>query len=398
MSSLEGFSSSQIPRWRLDITNYQTKISLKCWVALTIAVLFIILFFGLRPKGYHFYNDLEWLSNQPGIRFRGYGIAYTDPIKALSRAGDMNTNGFSIEMALKPESYYEKGFNFLFAIHNGSDGKQLLIGQYRSSLIVMNGDDYDHRRRTKRIAVKLHEALPISQFVTVTTGKDGTRIYLDGRLIRTQRDLTLRIPEGETARLLLGNSVYGRHNWKGDVLGLSVYRHPLSAQDVAKQFKNWSKEKSFSFVKQHEPLMLYVFDEKNGEKVMDRAGGSIDFHIPSKMKILNKEILSFSWNRLKFNTEFFEDVMINLMGFIPFGFFLSAAFAKAGESFERQGILITIVLCFLISLFIEVFQAWFPSRSSDALDLGLNTLGGGLGAVLGKGRVKAEKIKGRVVE
>lgn len=378
----------------MDITNYQKKISLKCWVALTIAVLFVILFFGLRPKGYHFSNDLEWLSNQPGIRFRGYGIAYTDPIKALSRAGDMNTNGFSIEMALKPESYYEKGFNFLFAIHNGSDGKQLLIGQYRSSLIVMNGDDYDHRRRTKRIAVKLHEALPISQFVTITTGKDGTRIYLDGRLIRTQRDLTLKIPEGETARLLLGNSVYGRHNWKGDVLGLAVYRHPLSSQDVEKQFKNWSKEKSFSFAKQHEPLMLYVFDEKNGEKVIDRSGGNIDFHIPSKMKILNKEILSFSWNRLKFNTEFFEDVMINLIGFIPFGFFLSAALAKAGEGFERQGILITIVLCVLISLFIEVFQAWFPSRSSDALDLGLNTLGGGLGAVLGKaGKGKEHRAK-----
>jgi hypothetical protein len=366
------------------VNAYLKKISLKCWVSLTITVLFVMLFFGLKPKGYHFSNDVEWLSKQPGIRFRGYGIAYTDPIKASSKAGDMNTNGFSIEMALKPESYYEKGFNFLFAIHKGDDGKQLLIGQYRSSLIVMNGDDYNHKRRTKRITVKLAEELPIPQFVTITTEKNGTSIYLDGQLVRTQKDLTLKIPEGENARLLLGNSVHGRHNWKGDVLGLAVYSYPLSAQDVAKHFKHWDKEKTFLFAKQYEPHMLYVFDEKKGERVMDRSGGNIDFHIPSKMKILDKKILSFSWSRLKFNTEFFEDVMINLVGFIPFGFFLSAAFAEAGKGFERQGIVITIVLCFLISLFIEVLQAWIPSRSSDVLDLGLNTLGGAFGALLNK--------------
>jgi hypothetical protein len=82
------------------VNAYLKKISLKCWVSLTITVLFVMLFFGLKPKGYHFSNDVEWLSKQPGIRFRGYGIAYTDPIKASSKAGDMNTNGFSIEMAL----------------------------------------------------------------------------------------------------------------------------------------------------------------------------------------------------------------------------------------------------------------------------------------------------------
>jgi len=285
-----------------------------------------------------------------------------------------------MEIALKPTSYDKTGFNFLFAIHNGDDGKQLVIGQYGSSLIVMNGDDYDHRRRTKRIAGRLAENLSIPQFVTITTGKDGTRIYLDGRLVRKQRNLTLKIPEGENARLLLGNSVYGRHNWKGDVLGLAVYRYPLSEQDAATHLKRWVNDGSFLFAKKYKPDMLYVFDEKKGEKVMDRAGGNVDFHIPSKMTILKKTILAFPWSRLMFNTEFFEDVMINLMGFIPLGFFLNATFAKAGEGFERHGVLITVFLCFFVSLFIEVIQAWIPSRSSDVLDLVLNTTRGGVGA------------------
>jgi hypothetical protein len=364
------------------VNPYLKKISLRCWIVLTLAVLFVILFFGLRPKGYHFSNDVTWLSKQPGIRFNGYGIVYTDPIKELSKAGGINANGFSIEIALKSAKYQKHGFNFLFAIHDGDDGKQLLIGQYRSSLIVMNGEDYDHSRKTKRIAIKLAEELPIPQFVTITTEKDATSIYLDGRRVRRQRDLTLKIPEGENARLLLGNSVYGRHSWEGDVLGLAVYWHPLSEQDVEKHFKHWFKDGSFLFANKYEPALLYVFDEKKGERAIDHAGGNIDFQIPSKMKILNKKVLSFSWRRLTFNAEFFEDLIVNLMGFIPLGFFLNATFVKTGGAFQRHGVLITVVFCFFASIFIEILQAWIPSRSSDVLDLMLNTLGGGLGALL----------------
>jgi len=367
----------------LDFYKYLKKISLKCWVALTIAVFVAILFFGLKPKGYHFSNDVTWLSKSPGIRFKGYGIAYTEPFKVMKNAGDINAHGFSIEVALKPSIYHENRFNFLFSIHNGDDGKQLVFGQYGSSLIVMNGDDYNHRRRTKRIAVKLTEELPIPQFVTITTGKDGTRIYLDGRLIRKRKDLTLKIPEGENARLLLGNSVYGKNNWKGIVQGLGIYWHTLSRQDVTTHFKHWFKDGSFLFAKPYNPDMLYVFDEKNGETVMDRSGGNIDFHIPPNMKIFKKKILSFSWSSLTFSTEFFEDVMINLMGFIPLGFFLNITLTKTGKGLEKHGILITVVLCFFVSLFIEIYQAWIPSRSSDVLDLALNTLGGGVGACCG---------------
>ncbi len=124
-----------------------------------------------------------------------------------------------------------------------------------------------------------------------------------------------------------------KNNWQGDVLGLAVYPHPLAEQEVAKHFKHWFKDKSFLFARESKPVALYVFDEKNGEKVMDHSGRGNDLHIPPKMKILTKKILSFPWNRLKFNTEFFEDVMINLMGFIPLGFFLNATLIKAWKKF-----------------------------------------------------------------
>jgi len=273
----------------LNFSKYQEKISLKCLVGLSVAVLFGILFFGLWPKDFDFSNHVTWITEQPGIRFSGYGIAYTDPIKELIKEDDSGENGFSVEIGLKPESYHEDGFRFILSLHNGKDSNQLLVGQWHSSIIAMNGDDYNHRRKTKRIAVKLAEVPPTTRFVTITTGKDGTSIYLDGQLNRTKKDLTLKIPDGGKSRLLLGNSVYGKHSWKGDVYGVAFYRYTLTDQDVAMHFDNWVKHRNFLFVMKYKPFLMYSFDERGGKRVLDRSGGNYDLEIPSRMQILDKK-------------------------------------------------------------------------------------------------------------
>jgi glycopeptide antibiotics resistance protein len=56
--------------------------------------------------------------------------------------------------------------------------------------------------------------------------------------------------------------------------------------------------------------------------------------------------------------------MINLSGF-----------------YEKNCLLLTITTFFLISLTIELAQAWIPFRSSQSLDLIFNTLGGYTGAM-----------------
>jgi glycopeptide antibiotics resistance protein len=102
------------------------------------------------------------------------------------------------------------------------------------------------------------------------------------------------------------------------------------------------------------------------------------------MQILDKNVLSLTWDRLNFDSRFVRDIIMNLIGFIPLGFFLNATFVKAGGSFERHGVLTTVVFCFTVSLAIEILQAWMPSRSSDCLDLLLNTLGALLGVMIYK--------------
>lgn len=91
--------------------------------------------------------------------------------------------------------------------------------------------------------------------------------------------------------------------------------------------------------------------------------------------------------------------ILNLFGnigvFIPLGFFLSGAFSQK----KRLKIKISL-LCFAISVFIELFQA-SVNRSGDIDDILLNTFGGYLGCLLWYmadnifdlfARIKKEKI------
>jgi hypothetical protein len=277
---------------------------------------------------------------------------------------------------------YEEGFNFIFALHNGNDRNQLLVGQWRSWIIVMNGDDYDHKRRVKRISVDIASQSSKVRFLTITTGKEGTKAYIDGQLIRTEKDLTLSIPYGDKVRLLLGNSVYGRSSWKGEIYGLAFYGYALADNEVSGHFHRWSGSRNFNFAGEDQPAILYLFDERGGNTALDHSGNNHPLNIPSKMPVLEKEILATKWGRLEINSRSLQDMVVNLVGFIPLGFILQATFYQAGSYPKKYGFLITIAMCFTVSLAIETVQAWMPSRSSSQMDLICNTAGAVIGAVI----------------
>jgi hypothetical protein len=349
---------------------------------LSLVILSGILFFGLRPKGFRFSNNVNWLTDKPGIRFGSYGMAYTDLSNQKIKSDISEASGFSIEIAIKPEPFNQEGFKFILVFHDGSDRDQLLIGQYRSSLIIMNGDDYSNRRKTKRVGVnQVFQSLK-EILLSITTGEEGTNVYIDGLLIKRKRDLKLEISHGgETLRLILGNSVYGNNFWRGDIFGLACYGHELTSEQVELHFDKWSKERKFSFAELENPFLLYFFDEKKGEMAIDHANGNHHLKIPKRIHILEKRILNLRWIGLELNKSFIKDLIINLVGFMPLGFILSATFIQFGGIFKKRVILIPVVLCFTISLIIEVAQGWIPSRSSQFLDLMLNTSGALIGAM-----------------
>ena len=112
--------------------------------------------------------------------------------------------------------------------------------------------------------------------------------------------MILKIPEGGKTRLILGNSVYGKHGWKGDIYGLAFYRDILTDEDVAIHFDQWINNQNFMFFQKYNPAVLYSFDEKGGRSAFDHAGGNHDLEIPSMMQILEKRILSLKRRPIQF--------------------------------------------------------------------------------------------------
>ncbi|MGV7223927.1 MAG: VanZ family protein [Nitrospinales bacterium] len=360
----------------------------RMWLWILMLLLVSVLFFGLRPKDFRFENGAVWLKGEAGVQFNNDGLIFAQPFLKQVDIGASLEQGFSIGLSLKPAAYKRGNFGFILSIHDGRDRDQFLVGQWRSHIIVMNGDDYSHKRRHPRISVDTAHQNDKPLFLTLTTGKQGTRIYIDGHIAKSDPRLTLTLPTGPNSRMTLGNSVYGINAWKGEIQGLTVYGRDLTGDEVVSHFEQWAAAKSFRFAQARSPLLLYTFEEGQGTHVQDLSGNGAHLEIPQKMRVLQKRILSVpSRYNFELNRSLFSDVVVNLLGFMPLGLVLSVVLGGYKGQFDRSVIVLTVLICFLLSLGIEIAQAWIPSRSSSLQDLVLNTGGGWLGVVIGlKGR------------
>jgi hypothetical protein len=101
------------------------------------SILVVTLFFGLYPRGFYFKNNVRWSTDSPGLLFGDFGIAHTAPV-IESIEGDP---ALTIEIVIRPDAGNEKGFRHILTLHNGDDDSQLMLGQWRNSIVFMKGND-----------------------------------------------------------------------------------------------------------------------------------------------------------------------------------------------------------------------------------------------------------------
>jgi len=362
------------------------QLPLKILISLAATVLGAIIVVGLNPRHSLFTNKVSRLTDGPGIRFRKYGIACTKPFDVPADFAPEMTDepsGFSMEITFTSHHQGNSGFGILFMFHDGDDDTQLLMGQWRNHIVVMNGNDFDYSRKAPRVFVDL-SGLPQAPVVaTVTTDREGTRLYLNGQRISENKHLILRFPGGEhSSTLVMGNSVYGNTVWEGDIHGFAVYPHALAATAVSKHYTEWLKTHDFSHALTTGPSMLYLFDGQPGAPVLDRSGRGRHLEIPSRVTVLKHQFLAFSLEDFSLKSAFIQDVVVNLVGFVPFGLVFALLFRRGLLRIERHYVALAVILGFTLSLAIEIGQAWIPSRSSSLLDLVMNTAGTGIGALV----------------
>jgi glycopeptide antibiotics resistance protein len=106
----------------------------------------------------------------------------------------------------------------------------------------------------------------------------------------------------------------------------------------------------------------------------------MDLNIPESYTVLNKTVLEPFWQEFEMSWEYWDAVLKNIIGFVPLGFCFCAYLATLMPM--KRAMWLTVALGALVSLTIEILQAFLPTRDSGTTDIITNTLGTGIGAVV----------------
>ena len=350
---------------------------------LVLAIIAGVLFFGLRPKNWSGSNNVHWLPEKKALSFHDPSIAYVEDVHIF--LSSQQPKEWSCQIIVAAANGGKPGFRPLLMIHNGDDLAQFAFWQWGDAVIVMNGDDYDYSRRLPRLSAT-HALKPGEvSFLTVTSGVFGTRLFINGALVQEIKNWQLTLPDGgDKLRLILGNSVYGKHNWEGEIYGFAFYATVLTPKKVQLAYDHWLRQKAFAADVNDDLQLLYSFSEDTGHMVDDWTGRNQQLHIPARQVVLKKSFLGTPGNNFIFNQSFIVDAVLNLLGFIPLGAVLYVWLRHALPKQKQYALLGTVTFCFFLSLGMEISQAWLPSRDSSLSDLVLNTLGACLGCLAGK--------------
>jgi len=197
-----------------------------------------ILLAGLWPFNFSPENKVRWLKNQNGVEFYGQAIIYsTIPFFQYSIIfpTPYSLHPFSIELWLQPTTESSSHMGHIFSILDEQGSETFFVGQWRFHLILGKGihGKATYREMGTRDVLKKGE----KRFVTITSGADGTNIYVDGILLKSSPRFHLfSMNEKPSGKILLGNSPTGSEYWTGNLLSLAIYDRVLTGEEVSHHF------------------------------------------------------------------------------------------------------------------------------------------------------------------
>lgn len=331
---------------------------------------------GLWPFDFSPANAVRWV-RPSGLHFGAHGQVYSIVPRDSAQSDPALASGtpFSIEIWLQADRVCAC-VGTILSFYDPSQAKDFRIEQSISDLVV-RGYFRDQHNRVGFRSLWLDGALPANRarFLTVTAGPQGASLYLEGMQARTYP----YTPGANNlfGRLVLGHSPEGRSDWLGTVRGLAVYDRALTADEVLHHYTSWRASRTRELDARNGISGLYLFDEGSGDVVRNREGLLPDLRIPATFSVMRRTFLNHTF---KAHSSDLEDTIINVAGFIPFGLLVSFYLSRSAGFSPGKAIATAVVLGGLTSLFIELLQAYLPSRDSSLLDLINNLLGTGLGA------------------
>ena len=357
-------------------------------------IIFIItLVFGLWPLNLWPQNEVQWLDNQRGIemhrsgiekKYAPRGIVYSNGSFLIPLKSENEPKSFSIEIYLQSKKEPKYNLGTIITFSENQQPASFLLAQWKKTL-VLRTPDTQSEKRSNYIEVGLSNALPrdSTRFLTITSGYDGTRFYLNGEFKKHSPNLYLVSDNKSiTGKIILGNSASGRNSWAGKIFGIGIYEDELLPQKIKQHYQSWRSNDPTILSSEENIVALYTFDEGQGVIARNSVSQDKQLIIPERFIVLEKTVLEPPWAHFNSNFSFIFDFTINLLGFIPLGIILTLYLRRIFRINGRRLFLISLMIGGAISLMIELLQALMPQRHSSLMDLILNIAGLCIGILL----------------
>ena len=363
-------------------------ISYRFLASLFLGSVLAILIIGLWPFGYPIPNRVTLLSDVPGIQFTGSkgrfklnagGVVYTPGPLTIYRKKHSAPGSMTLMFKAEAASEFTNGVGTIVALCDEENRLKLLFGQWRTHLIIRTFYfATDRRGPYTEIGVRdvLTPGKPRS--ITVTSTSNGTKIYVEGELVRSVAHVRL-LPEAvdfSGYRIYLGNEPDVSAPWKGELYALGLYDCALTADEVFKNYRSWTHKPPSNANPGDDAVVKYTFANAKGVKVPNILNAGNFLLIPERFDLKQRPLeRSIGY---KINV---EDVVINILGFIPFGFLGVLWLRRRWRGPIVRVVVLVVLAGFAVSFGIEQAQAYLPTRNSSLLDLITNVVGTTFGVI-----------------
>ena len=328
-------------------------------------------------------NQVTWIAGGNGLRFGRHGtILSSGKFRAANAPAGAPC---SLEIWFEPAytaasstllAFYAPGNPWLFSLRQSTTflglRRDLRTWGFRALSIRLYVADIFRRGK------------PV--FVSVTAKGGLTSVYVDGALVRTappsvyvdsalvrtapEFPLSSRDFDGE---LVIASLPRASNSWSGLLRGLAFYDEEIPPAQVLHHYQTWIEKGRPDVSENDRAVALYLFDERGGRVIHNQVPSGSDLYVPERYRVLDQTFLKPFWLAYQPTWGYWEDVLVNIAGFVPFGFLFCAYFSLARRI--KKPAMVTILLGFILSLTIESLQAFLPTRDSNTTDVITNTLG-----------------------
>ena len=336
--------------------------------SVVIALMVGMLCAGLWPFSYNGNNNVSFSQKNGGLVFSSPAAVYDIDTLTSREKSFLADSEITIGLRLSAAGHSLRRGSWIVSVLEGKR-QHLLVGQWKSHLFV-NADRF-LPNGIQQGEVTAQNALPAGkiQDIAIVTGLRGTRIYVNGKL--SCRDSERRIffhKNREPQRLVLCGAINGKYTFNGTLFCFSVVKGDASGRLL------FCGPPEGNHTHAGDAMIRFVC-ARYDSIFPNEAGSRHALLAPAKFPLKPVIVLAAPWDDFTNEPSYYSDLMVNLAGFVPFGFFMSIFLMHLSGITAPKVCAFSVASGFLLSLGIELAQVYLPLRSSQMSDLILNTAG-----------------------